>query len=287
MALRYTLPLGSKDTIKNLVFTILTKESPLKLVELTHLIRRRYGRQVTFQAVRKAALELVQEGVLKKTIKEFSINKEWIFDAKKQLDALYLEISREHQRPTRVDSIRGEVSVFSFDSLNQLMKFWQDIIDDWFEHFKSGDPNINAYQGRHLWEALLHPDREKQMMGRLKRKGIISYTLGTGNTPLDNYIGRFYAKIGLRVGFIPAKSLVDRTYYVGTYGDMIVETKYPQELATRLEAFFKKANTIEELDLVELSEIVNSMNKVQLTVIRNHGMAQQINNSIISQIGGT
>ena len=68
---------------------------------------------------------------------------------------------------------------------------------------------------------------------------------------------------------------------------MIVETKYPQELATRLEAFFKKANTIEELDLVELSELVNSKNKVQLTVIRNHGMAQQINNSIISQIGGT
>ncbi|MBW2990343.1 hypothetical protein KY348_01420, partial [Candidatus Woesearchaeota archaeon] len=63
MALSVTLPFGQKDNIKNLVFTILTKEYPLKIIELTNFIRKRYGKSVTFQAVRKAVLELVEAEV--------------------------------------------------------------------------------------------------------------------------------------------------------------------------------------------------------------------------------
>ena len=78
MSLQISLPLGKKEGVKNLVFTILTREYPLKLIELTNFIRKRYGKAVTFQAVRKAVLELIEEQVLIRDNNEFSINKEWV-----------------------------------------------------------------------------------------------------------------------------------------------------------------------------------------------------------------
>ena len=44
MAIRITLPFGKDDNVKNLVFSILTKEYPLKIIELTNFIHKRYGR---------------------------------------------------------------------------------------------------------------------------------------------------------------------------------------------------------------------------------------------------
>jgi len=64
MSLEIVLPMGNKGDVKDLVFTILTKEYPLKLIQLTNFIRKRYGKSVTFQAVRKAVLQLVSENIL-------------------------------------------------------------------------------------------------------------------------------------------------------------------------------------------------------------------------------
>ena len=284
MALRITLPFGREDNTKNLVFSILIKEYPLKIIELTSLIRKRYGKSVTFQAVRKAILELVDEEVLVNKENRFCINKEWVLNSKKQLDLLYEELIKEKVTPRSIDSIKGEVSVFTFDSLNKLMKFWQDIIDDWFENFKKGDPNVNCYQGAHGWEGLLHADRERMMMGRLKEKGIKSYVLSIGNTPLDRHIWKFYSSIGIKVGFNPSSSSFDRSYYVATYGKTILQVQYPIEIVEALDNFFKKNKTIEDLNLKDLSDIVNKKTEVKLTVIKNLSMANQINKSIISQI---
>lgn len=282
MALEIVLPLSKKGDVKDLVFTILTKEYPLKIIELTNYIRKRYGKSVTFQAVRKALLELVSSGVLVREGKAFSISREWVRDAKQTIDQLYKDVF-ETKPSRKEEAIAGEVSVFTFASLNDMMKFWQDLIDDWFKKFKLGDPNINIYQCAHAWEGLLHLDRERLLMGQLKKKGIISYVLSIGNTLLDRNIQRFYRSIGIKFHISPSTSSFDRAYYVGTYGGLIIQTRYPDELVKALDVFFKKNKTLEELNLAELSEIVNKKIAIKLTVIRNLEMAKQINKSVISQ----
>ncbi|MGV8162187.1 MAG: hypothetical protein ACP5N2_02510 [Candidatus Nanoarchaeia archaeon] len=284
MALKLTLPMGKEDNVKNLVFSILTKEYPLKIVELTNLIRKRYGKSVTFQAVRKAILELVEEGVLVKNDKEFMINKKWVFETKKAMDAIYSDLTKEEKTPKSIESIEGEVSVFTFNSVSEMMKFWEDIIDDWFGNFKKGDPHTNVWQGAHLWEMLLYSDYERKIMGQLKEKGIRPYGVVIGNTPLDKYIVKFYQKAGVKMIINPSLSSFDKNYYVATYGETIVQVQYPPEIVEELEKFFKKTKSINDLDLHILSEIVNRKVKIKLTVIKNRDMAQQINKSIISQM---
>ncbi|RJQ17130.1 hypothetical protein C4573_03680 [Candidatus Woesearchaeota archaeon] len=283
MALQITLPFGKKDNVKNLVFSILIKEYPLKIIELTNFIRKRYGKSVTFQAVRKAILQLVEEGVLIQQKHAFLINKSWVVESKKTLEEIHTELTREKTIPKKMQSIEGEVSVFTFESLNQMMKFWQDLIDDWFRKFDKKDYNMNCYQAAHAWEGLLHLDREKTLMGQLKKKGIRSFILSTGNTPLDRNIRKFYQGIGVNMQIQHSSSSFDRSYYVGTYGDLIVQTQYPEQLVSALETFFKKNQSIEDLDLKALSDIVNKKIKIKLTVIKNLAMAKQINQSILMQ----
>ena len=121
-------------------------------------------------------------------------------------------------------------------------------------------------------------------MGQLKKKGIVSYILSTGNTPLDRNIRKFYNSIGVKMYINQSSSSFDKSFYVGTYGELTVQAQYPKELVEKLEHFFKKNNSIETLELRELSEIVNTKIEVKLTVIKNLAMAQQINKSILSQI---
>ncbi|MBM3233580.1 hypothetical protein FJZ19_00630 [Candidatus Pacearchaeota archaeon] len=283
MSLEIVLPMGNKGDVKDLVFTILTKEYPLKLIQLTNFIRKRYGKSVTFQAVRKAVLQLVSENILLHTKHGFFINKEWVKETKQTIDRLYEDINQEKVK-TSSESIEGKISVFTFNSLNKMMKFWQDIISKWYADFRKGSPRINCYQAAHVWEGLLHLDRERELMGKLKKKGIVSYILSTGNTVLDKNIQKFYKKIGIKMVVNPSSSSFDKSYYVGTYGELVVQTQYPNEIVKELDLFFKKNRNLTNLDLSELSEIVNKKREVKLTVIKNLAMAKQINNSILSEI---
>jgi len=284
LVIRLTLPLGKEDNVKNLIFSILTNEYPLKIIEITNIIKNRYGKSVTFQAVRKALFDLMEEEIVLKHEKEFSINKNWVFEAREELDKVYRNLTEERAKPNNLDSIQGEISVFSFDSLSEMMRFWQSIINDWFDNFQAGNPNINAYQGAHVWEGLLYTDKERIIMNRLKDKGIKCYALSVGKTPLDKYIWKFYKSLGIKTGFSHSNSSFDKGYYVATYGETVVQAKYPQKLVVEIDNFFKKNKKLEDLNLQKLSELVNQKIKIKLTVIKNLEMAKQINKSIIQEI---
>lgn len=287
MALTHTLPIRAtnKDqSVKDLIFTILTKEYPLKLIELTNLIKKRYGKSVTFQAVRKATLELKAQNVIEQTDKSFQIRKEWVLESKQFYDRLSTElISEKRKKSASVDSINQDISVFTFNSLNELMIFWEQIIDDWFDSFKKGDYNINCWQGAHAWEILLHADREKRMMARLKNKGIKSYVLNTMNTMLDKTALKFYSKIGVQTTVSTSHTNFDKEYYFGTYGATVVQVHYPPKLVSELDAFFKATKNMDDFDPTHLSDIVNQKIPVKLSVIKNEPMARQMNQSILSQ----
>nr|MBA4404679.1 hypothetical protein [Nanoarchaeum sp.] len=276
--------LNKGENVKDLIFEILTREYPLKIIELTNYIRKRYGKSVTFQAVRKALLQLKEEGIVTEENNKYLIRKEWVNETKNYLDSIYEVLIGNKPSIKKADSIKEDITVFSFDSLNEMMKFWQDIISYWYDNFKKGDPNINCYQAAHAWEALLHLDKEKQTMGRLKAKGIKSYALSVGNTQLDKKLWEFYNKIGVKSYINHSSSSFDKSYYVGTYGETIVQVQYPKILVNALDKFFNKNKSLSDLDLDSLLKIVNKKVKINMTVIKNLEMAKQINNSILSQI---
>lgn len=271
------------NSTKNIIFSILTKEYPLKTIEITNIIRKRYGKSISFQGVKKAIIELLEEQILINENNKYKINKNWVLENKNYLDELYKTLTKENKQIQKIESIQDEITVFTFETPNAMMKFWEDIIDNWYKNFKNKDPNYNCYQGTHLWEGLLHPDKEKTIMQQLKKKKIISYSLTTGNTILDKLVNNFYKKMGLNSIISSSNSTFDKSYYVGTYGETIVQAIYPKIIVKKLDKFFKKNKSFETLNLNELADIVNTKCQMKLTVIKNLEMAKHINESIISQ----
>jgi hypothetical protein len=274
---------AKKNSTKDLVFRILITDQDLKLIELNNLIKKRYGKSATFQAVRQAVNELIEDNVLEKKGKTYNINKIWVLEAKKTLSQIENNIINI-TKPVEFESIKGEFSTYKFSNLNELMIFWQHIVDEWFSNFKKGDYNINCWQGQHLWEILIHLDREKKVMEQMKKKGIKSYALIYGDTPLDNYTRRFYESINIKTRNISSHKGFDNEYYVGTYGDIIIQTKYPKKISNEINFLFQKTKSLDNLNLKKLHDIINKTIEIKLIIIKNLEMAKQINHNIIEKI---
>ncbi len=284
MSLQISLPFGNKNNVKSLVFSILAKEYPLKIVEIKNFISKRYGKNVSFQAVRKAMLELVEDGILLKENNTFVINKQWVFDSKRTMDELYSTIYQEREKPAKVDSIGEEVSVFTFNSIGEMMKFWQQLIGEWLNNINESSLKVNCWQGAHAPEALIYPDAEQKVFSQIKKKKVRSYLLLTGFSRLDKLSLNFYKEFGIKCAIAPSQTLFDKEYSVGTYGDLVVQTLYPKEVISALDSFYKKTKTLQDLNLSELYSLLNKKVEVKLSVSKNIHMARQINQSIISQI---
>ena len=163
------------------------------------------------------------------------------------------------------------------------MNFWQSLIDDWYTKGIFDYP-MNCHQAAHVWEVLLFPAEEHKIMTQIQKKGVKCYSVTTSNTPLDKHASKFYKDIGIKSAINTSNNSYDRSYYVATYGDLIVETRYPLELVKLMDEFYKKNISLENLNIKFLNEIANRKCEVKLTVIKNLQMAKQINQSIISQI---
>lgn len=279
MDLESLFPFESKKSIRGLILSILVNESPLKTFEITALIRKRYGRKISFQAVSKEILYLVNEDVLIKKDRDISINKEWVQKVKNNFEEIYNKVVLGKKLEKK--SLGEEISVFDFNSLKEMMDYWYKIIGGWFKGFNKGDYNVNCYQSYHAWEVLLHLDKEEETIGQLKKKGIKSYFV-TGSTKLDKNIVKFYKKIGAKAKSIDAKTTFDKTYLIGTYGDIIVQIKLPEEIIIKIDNFFKKHQSIDSYNLSELLKIIKSKQKISMTVIKNLEMAKHINKSILN-----
>lgn len=285
MSLQLTLPFGNQKNLKNLVFTILTKEYPLKLIELHNTIKRRYGRSVTYQAVRKAALELLREGVLEEQQHSYSIRKNWVIDAKQTLERIEQEL-RRGPRKHSASSETGELTVYEFPTLNALMGFWQENIDQWLRERKKGVPGTNYYQAPHAWEALVHPKEEEEVMRAVTKSRIETVTIITNTTPLDYAIKEFYKGIGVDTTIREPASSFDKGYYVGTYDDLIISTTLPDELVKEIDAFFHQNTDITKLRIDKLTAITKQKILCKLTIVKNAQMANHVNASIRSLIRG-
>ena len=273
-------PLNNKEGIRGLILSILANEFPLRVFEIVNFIRKRYGKKVSFQAVSKEINFLIDKRILVKKNKKIEMNKEWVKELRNDAEEIYEKIVLSKKFESKKPG--EEITVLTLNSLNDAMVHYYKIIDKWFNDFKEGDNNLNCYQSLHLWEVLLHLEKEEKSISQLKKKGIKSYLL-TGSTKLDKSIINFYKKIGAKAKSQNSISEFDKTYSIGTYGDTIIQIKYPKKIIKQIDDFFKENSSLNNLDLFSLSKILKQQEKINLTIIKNSVMAKQINKSILAQ----
>ena len=109
-----TLPTKSPSSIEDFVILSLSQRQPLSAKELFGEVKR-HGIDVSYQAVHKKLQDLQKQRVLLSDGKRYSINRQWVLDAKVFLEKMDSELLKSAEKAERKEAV-----CLSFDSYNDF-----------------------------------------------------------------------------------------------------------------------------------------------------------------------
>ena len=282
MAIDVTIPqLGKvKKTNKDLVISALKYDYPLTLIKLTNAIKKKYHVSVTFQGVRKAVNQLVENGVVVKISKEYSLSKDWILRLRDFVEDLHETYFTENTRIKEIEAIGGDIRVYTFDNLIDADVFWNNIIGKWFDEGKTKKDKYYVQQSGHTWYVLANLEEETKILEKIQKNKIKFYTLAIGNSVLDKWSRKYYKKQGFF--YTTSKNKKDTSKYFAVYGDRIIQCDYPTRLTNEIDKIYQKAKDFESLDVTGLIKILRKKTELKILVMRNPVVAEQLRNLVLS-----
>lgn len=257
----------STKNAKDLVITLLSQEQPLSIIELTNKIKKQYVISITYQAVRKAVDNLHTQKVLTKTNKQYSINKDWLLQLKSFFDKLLT--SYENKTTLKLfntELAKEDYALYTFNSLLDLDNFWGDIMTYWADHEKENKEYF-SYTHYHWW-FLINLGRETKIFEHFKKKGIKSVVILRNTSPINEWAARVYADCSVKVTKKTAKDdspMVD----INILGNIVIQVNYPPNIAKKIQLFFKKYKSVQEMSLKEITQLAHEQGVIKFILFKN------------------
>ena len=283
MPISLTLPLLEQPkSIKDMVFIILTHQYPLSLIELLNIIKKQYAVSVSFQAVRKAVLELQHANVIIKDGKKFSLSREWILQLIKfgnTLQKNYFTSPQSRKKTTL--QVGPNLTIYTLPKLVDLDYVWNGIIRESLSQPQA--PKIITFKAVHFWFLLATLAQETQLIQEMLQHGIKLYYICYGNTPLDKWAVQMYNRLGVHCIHRSKPHDYDLGLNIGTYGNYLIQTTHPQQLAKKIDHFFRTTAKVEDASLTQITQLVIDEQDIPLTIQYDHLLAQTFRENVLRE----
>ncbi|HII15396.1 MAG TPA: hypothetical protein HA362_03710 [Nanoarchaeota archaeon] len=275
MPFSLTLPALEKGaSVKDYIISILSSDWPLTAKKLHISIKKRFGRNVTYQAVYKAVRELVGEGVLRQNNEGYEISEGWI----KKLHS-FTEIVQSNyftkQKTTAIEGLKearreGEINVLTFENYFDTEKYLYYLQ----KHSIFASKNkVICMHHLHEWAPLFYLRAEYNKALAAKGQGIKIYRICSGSTAADKWAASFYREMGYCVKTGVSCGDVCELLVVG---DTVIQIYLPAELREKLSVLLGKKR-IEEVDIKRLaSEVFEKKTAIEVVISSNVKIADQI-----------
>ncbi len=265
--------------VKDLVFSILAEGTPQSITQLQRELKRRYQKNVSFQAVMKATTVLVEKKVLQREGMQYSLAREWIFESRNFLDRLY-RIHFNVQEPIKKVELGKQITVYTVSNLLELDRLWNDLLTNWAKEEKEDKRNV--WKGRHCWWLIPDLQEEDLMHDFLIKQKIETYNLITSKTLLDKIALKYYLKKGAHVK-IKEKSKNEKDTHISAFGEFLVKFEIPAPISKRLEKVYVKIKRTEDVDLKQVLDIFKENCPLEVTVMQDTMLADNIKEEIIRE----
>lgn len=282
MTLSITIPLLEKPTsVKDMVFSVLVQDFPLSLIKILNAVNKQYNTSFTFQAVRKGVLQLVDAGVLVKSGKNFSVNKEWILKLIMFGNTLQKQYFSANHRGSKVQVV-GNTSFYTLPTLVDLDYVWNGLIRQALNEQKA--ERIITFKAVHFWFLIATLAQETELMKEMIKKGVKLYYICYGDTTLDKWTVEMYNKIGVHARLMPEPKNFTRGLNIGTYGNFLIQAQHPPELTKKINTFFQRCKNPQDASLTDITELVTEKTDITLQVLSNPLVAETVRKDIILQV---
>lgn len=258
----------NKSTKELLIF-ILGSTYPLKINQINQHLKKRFNFKVSYQAIRKAILELKEKEIIEETEEGWKLSGEWINNSFN----FFHKLKDSYRSNPFFNSLitEGDMTTINLKSLNELDEFFYEFLE-----------NLNLSQNKksvifclnHGWRALLYPHKHNKILNDYSKECYIVYS---GKTSLDDWCAKFEEKIG---AFVLTGTDFNSSCDTYVIEDLVIQIYIPADTIKRINSIYSSANekggAIENL----LSEISQKRSKIILIINRNQSLASQIRNQI-------
>ncbi|MDP2908903.1 MAG: hypothetical protein Q8N77_03800 [Nanoarchaeota archaeon] len=277
MTLNLTLPqIGGKATTKDYVISILGYDWPLTIKKVYNLVKKRYGHNVTYQAVFKAVSELHSKGVIEKKDEGYQINLKWL----KHLHNYTEFIETNYYTKNRLKLIEGikdarkegNINVLTFETFFDVEKYLYYLQKQYV--LSSKGKEIICVHHAHEWRPLFYLRAEYNWIRKVKELGHRTYILCAGNTAIDRWCASFYKSIGcnVRLGANCAS-----TCELIVFGDVIIQVYLPSEIKKSISEQFSRLKDMGKIGQRTLIEsIFEKKTDIKVIINKDSELAEQI-----------
>lgn len=280
MVLNITLPqLEHQKKAKDLIISILAMKYPLSSKKIYNEIKRRYGYSVTYQAVHKSILQLLEQGVLVKEEMEYSINMQWIDEINNFVEKMKLNYEKHRKYPMGIIDMQTSenMQMIMFNNFLGAELFNLKLLHKYCFNPQNKMPYCSQVQ--HLKSPVFHSQEAYERLKIFKNSKMGKYVLVRGNTFIDRWCSNFYnGAVNFAFGVDIAKDY--ETYILG---DTVTQLYIPLEVHKKIDCIYNNTTSIDDVKVPEVwGDIYERKCKVQLLIYKNPEIAEQLRQKTLS-----
>ncbi len=255
---------------KGAIISVLSTDWPLSVKQIHHAIKKRFGGNITYQAVHKLAKQLLLKEVLQKEGDRYKLNLKWVSDVRD----FVVKIEETYAGGSQKDSVSYEdnVSTMTFKTVSELNRYFMSL--DFTE-------NETIYiECAHMWWPLFHSELAYARMKRIRQAKNKLFLICRGDSVPDSWCADFERKEGSNVK-IGVDCAQDCDLYA--YGDSVIRIYYPKKLMRLIDDVYNKTANMEDIDLVWMfSNFFEVPTEVYLVVNKTAAASEKAKQKILS-----
>jgi DNA-binding Lrp family transcriptional regulator len=268
---------NERPSVKNNIVAILADEFPLSINEIRSRLRISFKHSVSYQAVHKELVKLLEEGVVHKEDAGYLLNISWIIDKSNLYRRMEINYTRERRYSLglmRKIQHDGDTVHLEFSTLTDIDNYFISVMEFFNTLVGKDDPIIMQY--RHNTWPVLHAQREQEILQK-QPENTKFYCLCGSYTPLDKWACDYERSIGMHVMHKESAT----NFSVHVYGDVIIQFNTDPAIVLDIDSFYKSSAPM-TYNPKRLIDIQNKKARHTVMMYKNSMLADQIRREVMS-----
>ncbi len=250
------------NSSRELILGVLFEEWPLSAKEIYSRVSKKANKEVSYQAIHKLLLSLLDEGIIVKGEGKYFVSLDWITNTKELLSKIEVNLKASKV----VVPIEQK---FVFNSVHDVDKFL-------VASCKALNPTKKddlALQWIHFWIPLfISRETYKEMKELVVNSNF--YSITPNKSPIDLWCAKFWKDIGVKER-IGVKNGYDLSFLV--YKDVIVMVFYPIEIRKAIDDVYNSTDDPKKLDINNFfTTVFEKKTRIPVLVSKNKEVADEL-----------